>query len=95
MFRFKKARPFIVILLIALAAELLLFNYKAIFSLGYNQTQVGSYTGGGGLNKQNDGNLKMVRTGGYIEIKDINTNVKNLYIDVQIFNASGYDSTSI
>lgn len=92
--KYLKIRPFIIIAIISLAAELFLFNYKSIGSLLNNEVKIYDFTRGKGISKNADGNYEVTGAGSYIEITEIKEHVENVHIDAEIIDGYGYDSNS-
>ncbi|MDD6797849.1 MAG: hypothetical protein PUE71_06125 [Clostridia bacterium] len=92
--KFSKIRPFIIIAIITLAAEIFLFNYKSIGSLMNNEVKIDDFTIGAGLLKNEDGNYEVIGAGSYIEIARIKEHVENVHIDAEIIDGYGYDRNS-
>ena len=79
----KKYYPYLIILFIALAAELFMFNIRFWQSMNYKQMPVTNIGFGNGI-EYLGGNELLIKPEGerIVFLNDINTDVKNIYIDI-------------
>jgi hypothetical protein len=75
-------RPYVIIMIVVLLAELLVFNWRYFEGMGYTPTELTGYTGGSGVSCEN-GYVHISDKGDkYIEFNDVNAKINNVYLDI-------------
>ncbi len=81
---YKKFKPYIIILIGVLIAEIFVFNWRFFEGLGYESVPLESYTCGSGVAAAGINEIKILQNGDkYIEFRGFDTEVKNLYISIR------------
>lgn len=80
--------------MIAIVAELLIFNYRFWFSLTNQEVKIPSFKNSNGLVRYN-GNYVVRGSESYFEIENIDDHIKNLHLDIRIVGGKDYDQGSV
>jgi hypothetical protein len=82
-------------LVLAVLAEVFIFNYRFWFSLGNSEVTLSDYESGGTLISFKGNYYVKADNTGYIEISGINDHIKNLHLDLEIVGGSDYNTESV
>ncbi len=89
-----KYRPYIIILIAVILAEIFIFNWRFIEGIGYEKTELTSYTCGSGITYVNRNEIGVKPSGDkWIEFKGFDAPVENVYISIS--NKRNYDDESL
>lgn len=92
--KLSKLRPFLIIFIITLAAEIFLFNYKSIMSLMNSEVEIDDFSLGEGLVSKGGRSFKITGRESYIEVTQLDGHISNICLDVEITGGYGYNKNS-
>lgn len=80
----KRYKPYIIILIAVLLAEIFVFNWRFFEGIGYESVELNAYSCGSGVTNSGVNEITVLSGGDkYIEFTGFNTEVKNVYINIR------------
>ena len=80
----------LIVFLISIFLELTLFNFRSYTSIKNEPLNINKFDVETNLEKQDDGSYKVIKSRSYIEVKNINKKIKNVYFDINCKNIDTY-----
>lgn len=81
---FRKAKPYVIILIAVLLMEIFVFNWRFIEGIGYEEKSVDTFTCGSAVTFLGNNRIRIENNGDkFVEFAGVDTNCDNIYVDIK------------